>query len=79
MGAAVVAPRASLKRLLIMALIGWLGVASASCAATAVKPGCAPGSTAPIVAQCEVEVAHGLALPSDCDARIDEWQAGCLR
>lgn len=49
------------------------------CVSAAPKPGCAPGSTEPIVATCAAEMAAGLATQVDCDARIDSWQAGCLR
>jgi hypothetical protein len=66
-----------LKRLLLMALIGWLGLVS--CGGAPPKPGCAPGSGDAIAAECRAAMVAGLAMLGECDDKIDAWAVGCLR
>ena len=65
-----------IKRLLLMALIGWLGVA---CSAAPPKPGCAPGSGMAIATACQLELDNDAATLAECDARVTQWETRCLR
>lgn len=66
----------SLRSLLLMALIGWLGV---SCAAAIAKPGCEPGSGLLIAEACQLEIENDAATLDECDARVASWETRCLR
>lgn len=66
----------SLRSLLLMALIGWLG---ASCAAMQAKPGCEPGSGMLIAEACQREIEADAATLDECDARVSAWETRCLR